>query len=95
MDVDKDEQFIREQFGDPADVIRGLREFGRSTRALSRQYPKFVELYAGQWVALYNGKVRAHGRTFEDVMQQIDQEGVPRAHTLVRFIDKDDRIMIL
>jgi len=28
-------------------------------------------------------------------MHKIDQEGLPREHTLVRFIDNDDRIMIL
>lgn len=90
-----DEQYIREHFGDPAEISRGLRLFGRSTRALDRQYSKFVELYAGQWVALYDGKLRAHGPAFEDVLQKLDQEGVPREHTLVRFIDNDDRIMIL
>jgi hypothetical protein len=95
MAVDKDEQFVREHIGDPADIVRELQEFGRSTRSLSNQYPDLVDRYPGQWVALHNGKVRAHGRTFQDVMQKIDQEGLPRARTVVRFIDQDDRIMIL
>ena len=90
-----DEQTILEQLGDPADVVRELQEFGRSARTVSSKYSELADRYPGPWVALCEGKVRVHGRTFQDVMQKIDQEGLSREHTLVRFLDKDDRVMIL
>ena len=40
-------------------------------------------------------KGAAHGQTFDEVMTKIDQEGLPREHTIVRFIDNDDLTMIL
>ena len=93
--MDKDEQFIREQFGDPTEVIRELREFSRSARGLDKQLPDLLDRYPEQWVAVLDGEVRAHGYTFDEVMQKIDQEGLPRRRTLVRFIEKDHRTMIL
>jgi hypothetical protein len=95
MAVDKDEQFIREQIGDPADIVRELQEFDRSARSLDKQLPDLVDRYPDQWVAVLDGKVRAHGRNFDEVMQKIDQEGLPRKRTLVRFLEKDPRAMIL
>src|SRR6185295_14167700 len=94
MVADNDEQSILEQIGDPADVVRALRRFRRSANSLSKQYRELANRYPGQWVAVFDGKVRAHGATFEAVMHKIDQEGLPREHALVRFIDNDDRIMI-
>jgi hypothetical protein len=95
MTVDKDEQFIREQFGDPADVARELKAFSRSARSLDMQFPDLVKRYPEQWVAVFDGKVRAHGPTFEAVMDKIVQEGLPRDRTIVCFMDKGERVMIL
>lgn len=95
MAVDKDEQFILEQLGDPADVVRELKAFRRSARSLDKQLPDLVNRYPEQWVAVLDGKVRAHGQTFDEVMTKIDQEGLPREHTIVRFIDNGDLTMIL
>ena len=93
--MDDDVQTILEQIGDPADIARELKEFSRSTRSLDKQLPDLVDRYPDQWVAVLDGKVRAHGRTFEEVMQKIDQEGLPRKRTLVRFLERDPRAMIL
>jgi hypothetical protein len=90
-----DANSILDQLGDPADVARELREFRRAARSLSDQYPQLVDRYPDQWVAIFNGKVRAHGQSFQDVMEQIEREGLPRERTVVRFMDKSDRAMIL
>ena len=90
-----DEQSILEQLGDPADVARELKAFCQSARSLDRQLPDLVDRYPNQWVAVLDGKVRAHGRTLQDVIKKIDQKGLPREQTIVRFIDKGERVMIL
>jgi hypothetical protein len=95
MAVDKDEQSILEQIGDPADVVRELKAFSRSARSLANQHTHLVDRYPNQWVAIFDGKVRAHGRSFHEVLEKIDQEGLPRGRTIVRFIDKGERAMIL
>ena len=90
-----DAESILEQLGDPADVDRELREFRQSARSLSKQHGQLADRYTGQWVAFFDRKVRARGRSFQEVIEQIDREGLPRERTLVRFIDKDERTMIL
>jgi hypothetical protein len=90
-----DARTILEQIGDPADVDRELRKFRQSARSLSSRYGQLAGKYAGQWVAAFDGKVRARGQSFQEVIEKIDQEGLPKEHTIVRFIDNDDRTMIL
>ena len=90
-----DAKAVLEQLGNPADVDRDLQNFRKAAHVLSSQRPRLIDRYPKQWVAVYDGKVRARGRTFQAVMKQIDKEGLPREHTIVRFIDKNHRTMIL
>jgi len=93
--VDRSVQAVLEQIGDPRDVERDLRSFRRTALALSSNHPRLIDRYPNQWVALHRGRVRASGRTFASVMVQIDKKGLPREHVIVRFIDKNQRTMIL
>ena len=93
--MDKNVQSILDQLGDPADVVRELKAFRRAVRDLDNQHPHLVDCYPEQWVAVLDGKVRAHGPTFSEVMKKIDQEGLPKERTIVRFIDKVERAIIL
>lgn len=91
--VTKDE--VLKQIGNPAEVDRELQAFRRTAWALSSRHPRLIDRYPKEWVAVYRGRVRAHGRTFRSVMEQIDEKGLPRGHVIVRFIHKDGRTMIL
>lgn len=81
--------------GDPKRVVQDLRRFRRSTRALSSDHPRLIDEYRRKWVAVHGGKVRANAATFSRLMASVDQRGLPREHIVVRYIDKDERIMIL
>ena len=35
------------------------------------------------------------GKTLSDVLSQADEKGIPRADLLVRFIDNEDRVLIV
>ena len=93
--MDRSVQPVLEQIGDPRDVERDLRSFRNTARVLSSSHPRLIDRYPKQWVALYRGRVRASGSTFAAVMAQIDKKGLPREHVIVRFIDKNQRTMIL
>jgi hypothetical protein len=90
-----DARAVLEHLGDPADVDRELQRFRKAARVLSSQRARLIDRYPKQWVAVYDGRVRARGRTLQAVMKQVDKEGLPREHTVVRFIDKNHRTMIL
>ncbi len=89
------ERLVREQLGNPADIDRELQSFRKTARVLSSEHPRLIDRYPKQWVAVYGGKVKAHGRTFRSVLQQLDQEGIPRENVIVRYISKEQRTMIL
>ncbi len=81
--------------GDPKRVVEDLRMFRRSTRALSSDHPRLIDKYQRKWVAVHGGKVRAKAATLRRLMASVDRRGIPRENIVVRYIDKDERIMIL
>ncbi|HEY7065811.1 MAG TPA: hypothetical protein VII06_30325 [Chloroflexota bacterium] len=84
-----------EQLGNPADVARELEDFQKAAKVLSSQHPRLMDQYPKQWVAVYGGKVRARSSTLSAVLEQLDKAGIPREHAIVRYIDKNQRTMIL
>ena len=86
---------VHELIGDPRKVAEELQAFGKTAKLLSSRYPRMVERYPDQWIALHSGEVRAHGDSLDAVLQQIDAMGLSRDQVIVRFIDKEPRIMIL
>lgn len=81
--------------GDPAEIDRSLTSFRESAQLLSSEHPRMIEQYSKQWVALYEGKVRARAGTFLGLMSAADKESLPREHLVVRYIDRNQRTMVL
>ncbi len=79
--------------GDPKQAVKELAEFSETAKLLSRA--DICNQYRGQWVALYESSVRAHAETLEDILRQVDEQGLPRGQTLVHFIDDGTRTLIL
>ena len=79
----------------PAELERELRAFRRAARVLSSKHPRMIECYPKQWIAVYKDKVQARGRTFQSLMAQVDKKRLPRQTIIVRYIDKNQRTMIL
>jgi len=95
MNTDTKKQVILDQLGNPADIERELKSFRKSARVLSSHNPRFIDHYQKKWVAVYDGKTIAQGRTLQSIWQQLDKKGLPREHIVVRYIDKNQRTMIL
>ena len=86
---------MKQLIGNPADIDRELQGFRKSARILSSHHPRLIDRYQKKWVAIYDGRTRAHGRTLQATLQLIDRKGLPREHTIVRYIDRNQRTMIL
>lgn len=89
------EQTMLDQLGNPADVDRELQSFRRSARALSSHHHQMIDRYQKKWIAVHDGKTKAQGRTLQAIWRDIDKKGLPREHIIVRFIDRNERTMIL
>jgi len=88
-------EFIQNHLGDPRKIADGLRRFRKSALVLSKQRPRMIQEHPQEWVAVFDGRVRAADKSFNKLMGEIDKQGIPRGEVLVRFIDKSERIMIL
>ena len=95
MTLKTKEQDVLRQLGNPMDIDRELQSFRRGAKILSSKHPRLIGRYPKQWLAIHKGKVGAQGTTFRSVLQQVDQKKLPREHIIVRYIDKNQRTMIL
>lgn len=88
-------QAVLKQIGNPAKIDKELQDFQKAAHALSSNHPRMIDLYSKQWIAVFQGEVKAKGRTFQSVMDQVDKKKIPREGVIVRYIDKNLRTMIL
>lgn len=86
---------ILDHIGDPGEVVRSLRRFRRTARILSSGQPRLIDLYNKKWVVVHGGKVAATGRSLSAAMAGADAKNTPRHETIVRYIERDRRTLIL
>jgi len=90
------DQEMLDAWGADAHVISdGLARFTASARALSSDRPRLIDEHPQQWVGLFDGHVEVTGDTIETVMEKLDEKGYPRQETIVRFIDRNPKTLIL
>jgi len=98
MTVREKEKFIQDIsqiIGDPKQLDQELQDFKKQAKLFSSHRARFIDRYAKQWIAVSDGKVRARGRTLGSVIRQLETKGLPRERTLIRYIDKNMRTLIL
>lgn len=88
-------QTVLKQIGNPAKIDKELQDFHKAALALSSNYPRLIDSYSKQWIAVYHGEVKAKGRTFQSLMDEVDEKKIPREGVIVRYIDRNLRAMIL
>ena len=87
---------ILSRFGSaPADIARGLREFSRSAEMLANDRPRLIDEHPLQWIGVYRGEVSAKADDLPSLMEELERQGVPLGDTIVRFIEKNQRTLIL
>ena len=79
----------------PVRLKRDLQAFRKAAKALSSNHPRLIARYPNEWVAVYRGKVAVHGPTLNAVLGKMKQKKIPQEQTIVRYIEKTRRTMIL
>ncbi len=78
----------------PRDVARSLLDFTRSSDLLSNDQ-ELVGKYEQKWVGVYHGEVKAAEDDLDTLLKVLDNQNVSRSDTIVRFIEKEQRTLIL
>ena len=81
--------------GAPAEAVaKGLLDFAQSSQLLSSDL-RLVDKYAQKWVGVCGGQVLAAENDLDLLLKELDSLGVSRADTVVRFIEREQRTLIL
>ncbi len=75
-------------------VAESLVEFTKSAELLSND-PHLVERYAQKWIGVCSGEVKAAEDDLESLLRALDRQHIVRSETVVRFIEKEQRTLIL
>jgi hypothetical protein len=86
---------LLERLANPVLLNRDLQTFRKAAQRLSSDHLRLINKYPNQWVAIYSGKVAAHGPTLNSVLANIKRKKIPQRLTIVRYIEKNQRTMIL
>ncbi len=78
----------------PEDVARSLHDFTKSSDLLSKDRA-LVKRYAQKWIGVCSGEVKAAEDDLDSLLEALDRQGVPRGNTVVRFIERERRTLIL
>ena len=78
----------------PKDVAESLLDFTRSSDRLSKDQA-LVDKYAQKWIGVCSGEVKAAEDDLDSLLTALDSQGVSRADTVVRFIEREQRTLIL
>jgi hypothetical protein len=89
------EEVLRHLGGSAADVDRELRQFSDAAKVLSSRHPRLIDQHPSRWVGVYRGKVAASARTLGSLMKRLEDEGIRPRDAIIRFIDKNERTLIL
>ena len=79
----------------PEDIARGLREFSKSAEMLSNDRPRLINEHPLQWVGVYRGEVSAKADDLPSLIEELERRGIPLGDTIVRFIEQNQRTLIL
>ena len=79
----------------PENIAKGLREFSKSAEMLSNDRRRLVNQYPLQWIGVYRGEVSAKADDLPSLMEELKRRGIPLGDTIVRFIEENQRTLIL
>lgn len=72
-------------------ILKELQEFQNNSEYFNEHLDEYKEKYPGEFVAIYEEKLVAHGKMIE-VFEKLDEMGIKKA--LVKYVKKKDEIWI-
>src|SRR4029453_1642100 len=78
-----------------AKLREGFASFSESAQIFSSDVHRLIDSYESKWVAVRKGGVLAVGDSLEELTEQIEHKRIPRSETLIRFIDREPKTLIL
>ncbi len=81
--------------GNPEEIAKGLREYSKSAELLSVDEPWLINEYSMKWVGVYQSRIAAKADDLPSLMQELEKRRIPPGETIIRFIERNQRTMML
>ena len=79
------EKIVRGFMGDPTEAGEAMLAFTKTAQYVHSNWPQLVAQYNDRWIAAYDEKVQVDGETLEEVIEAIDDMGIPKSDTIIKF----------
>lgn len=76
-------------------IIKDLQEFSKSAAFVSSNHLRLLEEYPSQWIGVYRQNVEAHAKDLDQLLDLLDEKGVPLGDTVIRFLNEERETLIL
>ena len=86
---------IIEENGGLAAIHAGSKDFEQRAKLINTIHDDLVKKYSNQWVTLLRGGKMCVGDTLTELMSEIDENGLDRTSTFIKYMATDPPLMIL
>lgn len=89
-----DKRFLQ-KLGSPQEIRRDLKKFRDDVLLFMAERPNLARKYPGKWVAFHGGKVVGIADSLDDLLVEIDKQGLQRDAVITQFLSKKKLTMVL
>lgn len=90
-------QYIFEMLGDGTleGYLRASEAAERNSRAFQEALPRLAKEYPNRWVAYHDEKLTAVADSHQELLRQIDEQGIPRSDVQTEFLEDPPSVWAL
>jgi adenine specific DNA methylase Mod len=93
------EQTLMEQAiissGGTQEFYRKYNEYCQNDSFIQKNIHNLLKTHDNSWIAIYNGKLQAHAKKWDTIINNVQRKGLPSDEVVIQFISSKPRIMIL
>ena len=90
-----DKNLLRQLTKDSERIATELGEFSATAQVLSDGEQNLIKKHPSRWVGIYKSEVAGVAKNINKLMEQLAEKRIPASQTIIRFIDKNQRTLIL
>jgi len=79
----------------PEDIAKNLKEFSESAKLLSDSKANLLDNHELYWIGIYKGEVSVKSKKLSLLLEKLEKRNIPLEDTVIRFVEKNKRALIL
>ena len=92
MDKLRDETYVKTVI---QKLAEGMREYHKIVVRMRLEQPELIRKYPDKWVAMGRDGILAIGDSMDEVLEEVERQGVDSGETVVEFLDTSPPLLIL